>query len=378
MTINSPTLLAPSATLLDTLSCAILVLDAQRSIRYANETALTIFSQSASNLLQTPIQQLFSEDLLAKLNANTDQLAFVLRDQLVFIAPTSNILADVSINNLPPGCFAEQTSDWLIIEVHPLDRLTTISRNTQLQHQHDAIKQLARNLAHEIKNPLGGILGAAQLLDSQSSPQQAELVEIIQQEVSRLRRLVDNMLGPNQPLAKQSLNIHQLLSEVILLLNKEQPDLVFTVDYDPSIPEISVDKDRIYGLFLNLISNARDAIKSASPTTETEIKTTTKKKAIFIQTRIERQFTIASIRHKMVLRVAISDNGYGISEDIRHKIFLPTITTKPTGTGLGLAIAQTIANQHQGIIVLEPETETKGLTTFQVYLPYIDSFVPQN
>lgn len=360
-----------SHSLLDSLSCAILVLDQNFNIEYFNETALSVFDVGKTTLAHLPIHRLIDGEFIDNLRENTQTYPytpFTQRNIPLNISGQS-IIADLIVSELPDqvaiDCTQTCSSPAILIEIHPLDRLTIIARNSQLEYHHEAIKQLSRNLAHEIKNPLGGILGAAQLLDGKLDEADSELLTIISHEVQRLQRLVDDMLGPNQPLSVTEFNIHQLLNQIIRLMNADEQTITIHADFDPSIPELQADYDRLSVLFINLISNAKEAALANDHTNQRD-----NPPHVTITTRIERQFTLHNRRHRMALKISISDNGAGIPESIRHQIFLPTITNKSTGNGLGLAIAQNIAHQHKGMIDLEHDASEAGETTFAVFLPF--------
>jgi two-component system nitrogen regulation sensor histidine kinase GlnL len=213
---------------------------------------------------------------------------------------------------------------------------------------------LVRGLAHEIKNPLGGLRGAAQLLDMElSDPELKEYTQIIIAESDRLQGLMDKMLGPNKPPQKSPLNIHEVLERIRTLVQAESTgNIVIHADYDPSIPDIIADKNQLIQALLNIVRNAVQAIN--------------KQGLIMFKTRIHRQMTIGRKRYRLTLRIDIMDNGPGIEPDMMHQIFYPMITGRAEGTGLGLSIAQSLINHHNGLIEC---TSEPGNTVFSIYLP---------
>ena len=247
----------------------------------------------------------------------------------------------------------------LLLEVHPRDRLQRITREESLIAKQETSRILARGLAHEIKNPLGGIRGAAQLLSRQLPDEDlAEFTNIIIEEADRLRDLVDQMLGPLKPPSMTDLNIHEVLERVLQLITAETDgQLKIHRDYDPSIPDLPADRERLIQAVLNLVRNAMQAIDQHMPLSDGEIT---------IQTRVARQFTVGTQRRRLVCQLSIIDNGPGIPEHLKENIFYPMISGRPEGTGLGLPMAQSIISQHQGLI----ECDSKpGHTCFTVYLP---------
>ena len=207
-----------------------------------------------------------------------------------------------------------------------------------------------------MKNPLGGIRGAAQLLARElSSPDQLEYTQIIIREVDRLRALVDQLLGPNKQLEPESLNIHEVLEHVRQLIEAEIDQTISVIrDYDPSLPDLSGDRSQLIQAILNITRNALQACEGQASC------------KITLRTRVLRQFTIGSNRHKLVCKIDIQDNGPGIPEDMIGLIFLPMVTGRAEGTGLGLSISQSIINRHGGLLECQSEP---GNTVFTIYLP---------
>lgn len=241
----------------------------------------------------------------------------------------------------------------LLIELSSLDRILRIAKEDQLLSQQQANREVIRGMAHEIKNPLGGIRGAAQLLERELSKEQKDFTQIIISEVDRLQNLVNRMLGPNRLPDKAMHNIHDLLEHVIRLVDVETSGaLTFKRDYDPSLPELFADKDQLIQAILNIVRNAWEALGNEGQIT--------------IKTRAMRRFTIGFENHRLVLAVHIIDNGPGIPEKLIKQVFYPMVTGRSEGTGLGLPIAQGLINQHQGLIECD---SYPGKTQFTIYLP---------
>lgn len=242
----------------------------------------------------------------------------------------------------------------LLLELQKMDRQIRISREEQLIAQQKATAALVRNLAHEIKNPLGGVRGAAQLLQSElQDDEQKEYTQVIIAEADRLQSLVNRMLGPNKMPSMDRINIHQVLERVRQLITAERGGSITVIrDYDPSIPELWADQNQLIQSLLNIVSNAAKAIAD--------------KGTIIFKTRIQRQYTIGNRKHKLALQVDIEDDGPGIPSEIKDRIFFPMVSGREDGAGLGLSIAQSLINQHGGLIECESRP---GQTVFSVLLP---------
>jgi len=282
--------------------------------------------------------------------------AYTKREAQIRIMNAQEITLDYSVS---PVDF--DTSPCLLIEMHSRDRLMRISREEDLINTQATTQTLVRGMAHEIKNPLGGIRGSAQLLSRQlKTEDQKEFTQIIIDEVDRLRNLVDKMLGPNKLLEREPTNIHEVLERIYSLINVEtEQSILIKRDYDPSIPEFLADKEQLIQVVLNITRNAMQALLENGQQDNQAAQIT-------LRTRTIRQFTIGHTRHRLVLHLSIIDNGPGIPEDIRESLFYPMVSGRAAGTGLGLSIAQSIINQHQGIIECDSES---GRTEFSIFLP---------
>ena len=242
----------------------------------------------------------------------------------------------------------------LLLELAPQDRHLRISRDEQLSAQFDASRELIRGLAHEIKNPLGGLRGAAQLLEREfPDSQHREYTQVIIREADRLQNLVDRLLGPSQLPQRAPLNIHEPLEHVRQLLEAEAPGGVTVArDYDPSIPDVMGDREQLVQALLNVARNALQAVQSQG--------------RIVLRSRTRRQMTMNGHQHKLVALMEVEDDGPGVAPDMLEKIFYPMVTTRPGGTGLGLPIAQQLIHSHGGLM----ECRSKpGCTVFSMFLP---------
>jgi two-component system nitrogen regulation sensor histidine kinase GlnL len=244
--------------------------------------------------------------------------------------------------------------ETLLVEMHDVTRRSKITRENALIIQHGAGRQMIRQLAHEIKNPLGGLRGAAQLLSRQlESEDLQEYTGVIISEADRLAALVDTLLGPGGPPNKQPLNIHELLEYVVRLV---EPDIGksirFKRDYDPGLPLIDLDRDQMVQAILNLVRNAATALEGSGQIT--------------LRSRAVMNFTIGDVRHGAIASIDIEDDGPGIPPQLQDSIFYPLVTSRPNGTGLGLPAAQELLSRHGGLIEFESRP---GRTVFSMRVP---------
>jgi two-component system nitrogen regulation sensor histidine kinase GlnL len=242
----------------------------------------------------------------------------------------------------------------LLVEMTDITRRSQISRENALLIQHGAGRQMIRQLAHEIKNPLGGIRGAAQLLARQlPNAELREYTDVVISETDRLAALVDTLLGPGGPLNKEPCNIHELIEYVVRIVEAEDTrKLNFRRDYDPGLPSIDLDRDQMVQALLNLIRNAAAALDGQG--------------TITLRSRAVFNFTIGDVRHPVIASIEIEDDGPGIPEDLQDSIFYPLVTSRAEGTGLGLPAAQELISRHGGLIEFESRP---GRTVFIVRIP---------
>ena len=253
--------------------------------------------------------------------------------------------------------FLSQNITCILLEVQPISRLLRISREENRVASQESSQLMLRGIAHEIKNPLGGIRGAAQLLAMQDAPQILEYTDVIVRETDRLRDLIDRLVGPRDQIELQSINIHNIVEHVAKLMAAEYGDSYRLVrDYDPSIPEFMLREGPMVQALINLFRNAVQAMLDGG----------TELPCITLVTRIMQRFTIGGHQHSLICKVSIADNGPGVPEDLQERIFLPLISGRPEGSGLGLSITQSIVHQHQGLIELDSQP---GRTVFHIYLP---------
>ena len=339
--------------ILENMNTAVLLLDSQLHISYINPASEMLFEISLRKATGLHCNQLIldPDSFSDRLNECLQTYhPFSERGLEIQVPLVRNITVDCTVTPL----FEPQQENALLIEMIPMDRHLRISKEENLIAQTHATQGLIRGLAHEIKNPLGGLRGAAQLLERELPEQELkEYTQIIIGEADRLQNLVNRMLGPNSLPNKSMINIHNITERVRSLVEVEAPDMVkITTDYDPSIPELKADPDQLIQVVMNLLRNAVQAVGETG--------------TIIIRSRTSRQFTIGNTHHKLVLKLEIIDDGPGIPDDMLEEIFYPMITGHADGTGLGLTIAQSLINRHDGLI----ECKSKpGKTVFRILLP---------
>ena len=341
--------------ILEGLSSAVLVLDRQLRLVQMNPAAEALLELSARQAHRLGLAERVSGTEAARFMAGLrHSLAsgqpYIERELPLIFAPERVVTVDCTATPLlepdPPHA--------LLLELRQVDWRLRISREESLLAQQQTHRVLVRGLAHEIKNPLGGLRGAAQLLARElTDPDLREYTAIIIGEADRLRQLVDRMLGPHQLPVRSEVCIHEILERVRGLVTAEAgPRVRIERDYDPSIPPLWGDADRLLQAVLNVVRNAAQALAGHG--------------GIGLRTRIQRQYTIGAIRHKLVVRLDVTDNGPGIPAALQEQIFCPMVSGRPDGSGLGLSIAQTIVAQHGGLIEC---TSRPGETVFTLLLP---------
>jgi len=338
--------------LFENLSTSVLVVGLDLGIICVNPATENLLAMSARRIEEYRIDQLFwgSEQFIDAVK-HAIESAFGFSDHSVelFISPSQKHLkVDCIFTFVAP-------EKWLIIELTRVDEKLKIEMEDNIVAQQNVMKVLVRGLAHEVKNPLGGIRGAAQLLEQElRSPELKEYTEVIIGEVDRLQKLVDELLGPNKPQQKETINIHVVLERVRqLVLAESGSDIVFQRDYDPSLPDIYADKNHLIQAVLNIVKNATEAMVG--------------KGKITLRTRSRRNVRIGSQHHRLLAQIEILDTGPGIDPGIIDRIFVPLVTGRADGTGLGLSISQTLVANHGGLIECSSEA---GKTVFTILLPY--------
>ena len=342
--------------LLESLSTAVVLLGPGLRLLHMNPAAEMLFGVSARQQVGHPVSTFagFSPRLTQELERCASRGHPFTEHEVQLEAHDGRpVTVDIAASLLQVA----ETQVGLILELRQVDRHLRIAREEQLQAQFEAARQLLRGLAHEVKNPLGGIRGAAQLLEREfPSEELTEYTAIIIREADRLRKLVDRLLGPNDLPRTCEVNVHEILEQVCSLMQAEAgSEVSFVRDYDPSIPMLSADPDQLVQAVLNVVRNAVQALEGRGVVT--------------LRTRIERQLTIGQRRNRLAVCLDVLDNGPGIPREMIERIFMPMITDRPTGTGLGLSIAQNLVRQHRGMIECRSHP---GETLFRILLPLED------
>jgi two-component system nitrogen regulation sensor histidine kinase GlnL len=345
---------------LDLLASAVLVLDANGCITYANAAAENLLESSLKVLAQQKLTELFiNGEKLAPIFAQAMEHQFADKRQDLVLERAGRLPLQVDI--IVTALDNPQTP--VLIEMRENVQQLKLDREERLLDQSQANKELIRNLAHEIKNPLGGIRGAAQLLEMELPERHLkelrEYTQVIIKESDRLQTLVDRLLAPHRrPHIVGDVNIHEVFERVRSLIMAEFPNgLTIKRDYDLSVPEFRGDKAQLIQAVLNIVHNAAQAL-SARITAGDAILT--------LRTRVARQVTLAKVRYRLALDLHIQDNGPGIPPDIQDRIFYPLVSGREGGSGLGLTLAQTFVQQHMGVIECESRP---GFTDFRILIP---------
>jgi len=345
-----------TTSLIESLECAIIVIDRQSKIELVNISAETLLCQSRRYLVGQPLANLIDNEAVEKCieDCLENNAQYTLREVSIDVAGQES-LVDMTLSSITNVGGIEPS---ILVELNVINRISRFMKEKNQLERQQAFRLMMRGLAHEIKNPLGGIRGAAQLLDRElAEPSQKELTDILIKEADRLTRLVDRVMGSREQLRPQYLNIHEVLEHVLHLVSvKTSEQIVVERFYDPALPEIRVDKEQMIQAVLNIVGNGIEA-QTDSP----------KIKLGFV-TQFERFVTLNQEMHRQVLKIKIWDNGPGVPDEIRNTLFDPLITGRPEGTGLGLSITQEIVQRHKGVVQLE---DHHGKTCFSIYLPYV-------
>ena len=345
---------------LDLLASAVLVLDVQGRITFANAAAESLLESSFKLLHNQRMADLFvNGDKLATIFAQAQQHQFYEKREDLFLERAGGRLP-LQVNMIVT--ILGDTENPLLIELRENDQQIKLDREERLLDQTQANKELIRNLAHEIKNPLGGIRGAAQLLEMELPDRHlkelSEYTQVIIKESDRLQTLVDRLLAPHRrPHIVGDVNIHEVFERVRSLIMAEFPHgLAIKRDYDLSLPEFRGDKEQLIQAVLNIAHNAAQALASRRELGDAEI---------IFRSRILRSVTIAKVRYRLALDLHIIDNGPGIPAELKDRIFYPLVSGREGGSGLGLTLAQTFIQQHRGVIECDSRP---GHTDFHILI----------
>ncbi|MDM7942553.1 MAG: nitrogen regulation protein NR(II) [Hydrogenophaga sp.] len=338
------------------LATLVAVVDADGHVLYANAALEDALGTSRRSIAGTLFQDCFTEPALlesALSGARGNEFAALRYDAW---------LKRVSHDALPVHVVVAQTESKgeVVVELLPLEQQARQEREERLIDQAQANKELIRNLAHEIKNPLGGIRGAAQLLQMElDSRELIEYTQVIIHEADRLQSLVDRLLAPHRrPHVVGDVNIHEVCERVRSLILAEFPKGLRVVrDYDASIPEFRGDREQLIQAVLNIAHNAAQALAERIAAGDAQI---------VFKTRVGRQVTFGKQRYRLALELHVIDNGPGVPDSIKDRIFFPLVSGREGGSGLGLTLAQTFVQQHHGLIECESES---GYTDFKILIP---------
>ncbi len=350
---------------LELLPTAVAVLDAQFVVRYANPAAESLLDTGVKSLLGQPFVALFAEQ--AELGKT---LAEALASHWDYSAQSVNYLRTghepLALLAMVAHIVLPQTP--LLVELRPIEQQLRIAREERMIDQQAANRELIRNLAHEIKNPLGGLRGSAQLLERElDKVELKEYTQVIIKEADRLQTLMDRLLTPHRTPRLAPLNVHEILERVrSLILAEFSAGVTIRRDYDVSVPDLIGDKEQLIQAILNIARNAAQALQSRRNAARAPDSRHAPGGTIELRTRIARQITVARQRHRLALELQVVDDGPGVAEDIRDKIFNPLVSGREGGSGLGLSLAQSFIQYHQGVIECESRP---GRTLFRILLP---------
>jgi len=338
---------------LELLAAAVLMLRSDGRVAYVNPAAENLFELSRPKFIGHTPRELFGDcpALLAAIaKAVVSGASYTEQEIELGVSGKGKLHLTCTVSPV------ETQVASLLVEFRHIDQQLKVAREERLLEQQQANRELIRSLAHEIKNPLGGIRGAAQLLEGElDRPHLSEYTQVIIGEADRLQSLVNRLLTPNRLPTYRRTNIHEILVRVRSVVQAEFPAIRMVSDFDISIPEFEADPEQLTQVVLNIVRNAAQAL--AGGTANPQIR---------LETRVARGVTLVKKRHKLALALSIADNGPGVPEEIRDKIFYPLVSGREGGSGLGLTIAQTFVAQHSGTIEW---TSTPGRTVFTIVLP---------
>ena len=341
--------------LLEEANTAFVVINADSKLIYANPASELLLLQSTQRLYQQSLRQLathyhFNPSSIEKLFIDRNSFT---ENEITLTIERQPILISVSATYLN-----FKNRDHVILEMRCIEQQRKFSQEHYQKHQQKAAQDLVRGLAHEIKNPLGGLRGAAQLLENElADPELKEFTQIIIEQADRLSALVNRLLGPQKAGLRIAHNIHSVLEKVRKLVCLDLPDFIeINVDYDPSIPDFEMQPDQLQQAFLNIMQNAVQALTPYANHNSN----------IILKTRTAHQVTINGMPQRLAAEIRIIDNGPGIPKSLKDTLFYPMVTGRSEGTGLGLSIAQDLIKRHKGRVECQ---SSEGHTEFLIYLP---------
>lgn len=342
-----------AANLLDQLATGVVAVDRERLVRAVNTAAERLLCRPRRHMLGVSLERILPGHPVAlDLLERAGQLGMVCRSRNARLNPAPEVEIAVSLTALP---ILDQHGNQAgaLLQMEEVGAAERLEAGERLQETMVTLGTMALSVAHEVKNPLAGIRGAAQLLElDPHGPAAGECTALIRTEVDRVSRLLDTLLGlaDSPPTREEEVNVHEVLDHVIKLCGREPP--LPRRDYDPSLPPVRGDRDRLVQVFLNLVKNAREAVGAAGD--------------VVLLTRVAPRIRMEQGRRYLDVMVEVRDNGGGIPAELRKQVFNPFFTTKPMGTGLGLAITRKIIHDHGGLVELDSQ---HGQTIFRVILP---------
>ncbi|HKL63493.1 MAG TPA: nitrogen regulation protein NR(II) [Woeseiaceae bacterium] len=347
--------------IIEYLSTSVILLDGALRVVDLNPAAENLLGVSLERARGTPLVTLCGDnEKLAEVLQRAGDAGQTYAREITFAARNADYEQRITDCRVTPhgGVRRDVT---MIVEFSDVTRRSRITRENALLAQHFTGRKIIRQLAHEIKNPLGGLRGAAQLLERQlASPELKEYTGVIIREADRLAGLVDSLLGPGGRVSRRETNIHEVLEHVAQLVTAESEGrLNLERDYDPGLPAMMLDRDLMVQAVLNLV---RNAVAATGP-----------EGTVTLRTRAVTNFTIGDVRHRVIASIDIEDDGPGIPEDLKDSVFYPLVTSRPEGTGLGLPLAQELVNRHGGLIEF---ASRPGATVFHIRLPLADGCPP--
>jgi two-component system nitrogen regulation sensor histidine kinase GlnL len=348
---------------LDLLATAVILVDNSDVLRHMNPAAENLLEVSSPHVVGHGIAEVFADhDLLAGAlrYARKNNCSFSEHDLAIAVSGRPRMHLTCTVTPIEPGGAFDL--EGCLVEFRQIEQQLRIAREERVLDQSVANRELMRNLAHEIKNPLGGIRGAAQLLDHElENPALHEYTQVIIKEADRLQALMSRLLSPHSVPRPAQLNIHEVLERVrSVLLAEFHKEIVIHRDYDVSLPPIYGDHEQLIQATLNVARNAAQALTESA----------TVEGVITLKTRAARQVTLARKRYRHAIEISITDNGPGIPPEISDRVFYPLVSGRDGGSGLGLTIAQNFVSQHNGALTFE---SAPGRTCFTVLLPVAEA-----
>jgi two-component system nitrogen regulation sensor histidine kinase GlnL len=339
---------------LELVATAVVLLGPDGRVLWANPAAENLFEVSRKKLLKLKPEQAFvGGAALATAISKAASSGATYTEQELELGVAGRAKLHLTCTATPVDVDGAE----VLLEFRHIDQQLKIAREERLNEQQQANRELIRSLAHEIKNPLGGIRGAAQLLERElAEPRLIEYTQVIIGESDRLQSLVNRLLTPHRLPAFRRVNVHEVLLRVKGVVQAEFPQIPVTLDFDTSLPEFEADPEQITQAALNVVRNAAQALAG-----------TTADPRIVVSTRVARNVMIARKFHRIAVAIGVEDNGPGVPDALREKIFYPLVSGREGGSGLGLTIAQTFVAQHGGTIDWE---SAPGRTVFTITLPF--------